>query len=177
MRVGVCGSPWARGPLISSGSWRSTGSSHCGGLLLLVHSHCRQGKNKARQEGTAKQTQKMLAACCAHCPSAALPQAGAMVANVCGHLVWRSCCKMCSGCPHGKIKKDCRLCVGCRHGKLKQGCRQCSGCPHGNNKYTCRQCRGCPHGRITSRCRTCNPCPHGASKQSCPICQELRRNR
>ena len=49
--------------------------------------------------------------------------------GACEHGVkWRSSCKVCSGCPHGKWRKQCKECGGsqiCEHGRLRYRCKEC----------------------------------------------------
>ena len=49
----------------------------------------------------------------------------------CEHGVkWRSQCKVCSACPHGKRRYRCRECGGgsiCVHGRVRSICKECGG--------------------------------------------------
>ena len=48
----------------------------------------------------------------------------------CEHGVkWRSRCKVCSGCPHGKLRHYCKECGGgsfCEHGRRRSLCKELS---------------------------------------------------
>ena len=39
--------------------------------------------------------------------------------------------------------------------KYRSNCKVCSACPHGRRRYQCKVCNGCPHGRLRSRCGEC----------------------
>ena len=83
----------------------------------------------------------------------------------CEHGVkWRSSCKVCSACPHGKWRSKCKECGGasiCEHGRLRSTCKECGGsqiCEHGRIRSTCKACGGgsiCEHGRQRSKCKDC----------------------
>ena len=66
----------------------------------------------------------------------------------CEHGVkWRSQCKVCSACPHGKWRRKCKECGG---GSI---------CEHGRQRFKCKECGGasiCEHGRQRSYCKECN---------------------
>ena len=48
----------------------------------------------------------------------------------CEHGVkWRSQCKVCRGCPHGKRRSQCKECGGasiCEHGRQRSTCKECN---------------------------------------------------
>ena len=83
----------------------------------------------------------------------------------CEHGVkYRSNCKVCSACPHGKWRSRCKECGGasiCEHGRRRSRCKECGGgsiCEHGRQRSLCKECGGgsiCEHGRIRSRCKEC----------------------
>ena len=83
----------------------------------------------------------------------------------CEHGVkYRSKCKACSGCPHGKWRSKCKECGGgsiCVHGRQRHRCKECGGsqiCEHGRQRSRCKECGGgaiCEHDRIRSRCKEC----------------------
>jgi hypothetical protein len=87
----------------------------------------------------------------------------------CEHGVkYRSNCKVCSGCPHGRQRYECKECGGkgiCEHGRIRRQCKECGGsqiCEHGRQRSTCKECGGgaiCEHDRIRSTCKEC----HGSS--------------
>ena len=65
----------------------------------------------------------------------------------CEHGVkWRSSCKVCSACPHGKWRSKCKECGGsgiCEHGRQRSYCKECGGsqiCEHGRQRYRCKEC-------------------------------------
>lgn len=85
-----------------------------------------------------------------------------------GHR-FRSNCKICSACEHGKQKNKCRICnpgksfvTLCVHGRAKSKCKDCGGgsiCEHGKLRYQCAACGGkamCPCGRRKETCKVCN---------------------
>ena len=84
----------------------------------------------------------------------------------CEHGVkYRSRCKVCSACPHGRRRSTCKECGGgsiCEHGRLRSQCKECGGgsiCEHGRRRSKCKECGGsgiCEHGRVRSRCKVCN---------------------
>ena len=49
----------------------------------------------------------------------------------CEHGVkWRSNCKVCSACPHGRWRFQCKDCGGkgiCEHGRRRRECKECRG--------------------------------------------------
>ena len=67
---------------------------------------------------------------------------------------YRSRCKVCSACPHGKQRSYCKECGGSAFastvvGALVQGSRR--PCVHGRVRSTCKECGGgsiCVHGRM-----------------------------
>ena len=79
----------------------------------------------------------------------------------CEHGVkYRSQCKVCSACPHGKKHRLCKECGGasiCAHGRQRTQCKECGGsgiCEHGRSSapsnLSARRCGGsgiCEHGR------------------------------
>ena len=83
--------------------------------------------------------------------------------GACEHGVkYRSNCKVCSACPHGKWRKLCKECGGseiCVHGRQRSTCKECGGgsiCVHGRVRSRCKECGGgsfCVHGRVRSTCR------------------------
>ena len=62
-------------------------------------------------------------------------------------------------CEHGvKYRSKCKVCSACPHGKWRHNCKECSACPHGNRRTRCKECGGasiCEHGRIRSLCKEC----------------------
>jgi hypothetical protein len=83
----------------------------------------------------------------------------------CEHGVkYRSKCKVCSACPHGKWRWLCKECGGsqiCVHGRERSLCKECGGggiCVHGRQRSHCKECGGsqiCVHGRQRSSCGKC----------------------
>ena len=83
----------------------------------------------------------------------------------CEHGVkYRSNCKVCSACPHGRRRYDCKECGGkgtCEHGRKHSKCKECGGseiCEHGHRRSKCKECGGgaiCEHGRERRRCKEC----------------------
>ena len=83
----------------------------------------------------------------------------------CAHGVkYRSRCKVCGACPHGKRRYQCKECGGsqiCEHGRQRSVCKECGGsgiCEHGRQRSKCKECSGgsiCEHGRIRSTCKEC----------------------
>ena len=66
----------------------------------------------------------------------------------CEHGVkWRSQCKVCSACPHGRWRKRCKECGGgsiCEHGRRRTQCNECGGgsiCEHGRQRSHCKECK------------------------------------
>ena len=67
----------------------------------------------------------------------------------CEHGVkYRSKCKVCSACPHGRWRYKCKECGGasiCQHGRIRSDCKECGGasiCEHGRIRSQCKECRG-----------------------------------
>ena len=65
----------------------------------------------------------------------------------CEHGVkYRSRCKVCSACPHGRWRKQCKECGGasiCEHGRQRSQCKECGGgsiCEHGRRRSKCKEC-------------------------------------
>ena len=83
----------------------------------------------------------------------------------CEHGVkYRSKCKVCGACPHGRQRCRCKECGGssiCEHGRERSKCKECGGssiCEHGRERYKCKECGGasiCEHGRERCRCKEC----------------------
>ena len=50
----------------------------------------------------------------------------------CEHGVkYRSKCKVCGACPHGRQRRECKECGGsaiCEHGRVRSQCKECGGC-------------------------------------------------
>ena len=101
----------------------------------------------------------------------------------CEHGVkYRSNCKVCSACPHGRWRKQCKECGGasiCEHGRLRKQCKECGGagiCEHGRRRTQCKECGGsqiCEHGRQRSYCKECGGsafCEHGRRRHICKEC-------
>ena len=66
----------------------------------------------------------------------------------CEHGVkYRSKCKVCSACPHGRRRSRCKECGGsgiCEHGRRRTVCKECGGgsiCEHGRQRYQCKECK------------------------------------
>ena len=106
----------------------------------------------------------------------------------CEHGVkYRSRCKVCSGCPHGRRRSQCKECGGgsiCEHGRQRHVCKECGGsqiCEHGRIRSKCKECGGtsiCEHGRVRSRCKECGGgsiCEHGHVRYNCKECIASRR--
>ena len=84
----------------------------------------------------------------------------------CEHGVkYRSQCKVCSECPHGRRRTRCKECGGvaiCEHGRRRSRCKECGGseiCEHGRRRSKCKECGGseiCEHGRQRSYCKECH---------------------
>ena len=76
----------------------------------------------------------------------------------CEHGVkYRSNCKVCRACPHGRQRANCKECGGtsiCEHGRQRTLCKECGGsgiCEHGRQRPLCKECGGasiCEHGRV-----------------------------
>ena len=91
---------------------------------------------------------------------------GPQTKGPCEHGVkWRSKCKVCSACPHGRERRYCKDCGGsgiCEHGRERRQCKECGGsriCEHGRVRSQCKECGGsqiCEHGRQRYRCKECN---------------------
>ena len=105
----------------------------------------------------------------------------------CEHGVkYRSKCKVCSACPHGKQPSRCKECGGasiCQHGRERSRCKECGGasiCQHGRVRSNCKECGGasiCEHGRVRSQCKECGGsqiCEHGRVRSKCKECQSAR---
>ena len=101
----------------------------------------------------------------------------------CEHGVkYRSNCKVCSACPHGKRRSLCKECGGgsiCVHGRERSKCKECGGsgiCVHGRQRSKCKECGGgsiCVHGRVRSQCKECGGsgiCVHGCRRSQCKEC-------
>ncbi len=101
----------------------------------------------------------------------------------CEHGVkYRSKCKVCNACPHGKRRSQCKECGGagiCEHGRQRSQCKECGGsqiCEHGRQRSQCKECGGasiCEHGRRRSRCKECGGseiCEHGSLRYQCKAC-------
>ena len=83
----------------------------------------------------------------------------------CEHGVkYRSKCKVCRKCEHGRNRYNCKECGGgsiCEHGRIRSQCKECGGsaiCEHGRVRSTCKECGGgaiCEHGRRRSDCKEC----------------------
>ena len=96
----------------------------------------------------------------------------------------RSKCKVCSGCPHGRLRHRCRECGGssfCEHGRERNQCKECGGasiCEHGRERSQCKECGGgaiCEHGRQRSQCKECGGsqiCEHGRQRCRCKECKK-----
>ena len=84
----------------------------------------------------------------------------------CEHGVkYRSKCKVCGACPHGRQRSVCKECGGseiCEHGRERFSCKECGGsqiCEHGRQRRYCKECGGsgiCQHGRQRHRCEECS---------------------
>ena len=101
----------------------------------------------------------------------------------CEHGVkYRSKCKVCSACPHGRRRTRCKECGGasiCEHGRVRYHCKECGGgsiCEHGRERSQCKECGGsqiCEHGRQRTRCKECGGaliCEHGRQRYGCKEC-------
>ena len=65
-------------------------------------------------------------------------------------------------CEHGvKYRSRCKVCGACPHGKRRSRCKECGGasiCEHGRRRSQCKECGGasiCEHGRERSKCKEC----------------------
>ena len=70
----------------------------------------------------------------------------------CEHGVkYRSNCKVCSACPHGRHRDKCKKGGGasiCEHGRRRITCTECGGsqiCEHGRRRYRRKEC---PSARV-----------------------------
>jgi hypothetical protein len=101
----------------------------------------------------------------------------------CEHGVkYRSNCKVCRACPHGRQRYRCKECGGasiCEHGRERSTCKECGGasiCEHDRIRSTCKDCGGsqiCEHGRMRSQCKECGGsqiCEHGRIRSTCKEC-------
>jgi hypothetical protein len=101
----------------------------------------------------------------------------------CEHGVkYRSNCKVCSACPHGRRRYQCKECGGasiCEHGRIRSACKECGGasiCEHGRQRPKCKECGGsgiCEHGRQRYNCKECGGsqiCEHGRRRTQCKEC-------
>ena len=119
----------------------------------------------------------------------------------CEHGVkYRSNCKVCSACPHGRQRasvQGVRWCINlrarssahsvqgvrwasiCEHGRQRSECKECGGsgiCEHGRERSQCKECGGsaiCEHGRQRSQCKECGGasiCEHGRRRSDCKEC-------
>ena len=66
----------------------------------------------------------------------------------CEHGVkYRSRCKVCSACPHGRERRYCKDCGGsqiCEHGRQRSYCKECGGsqiCEHDRIRRQCKECK------------------------------------
>ena len=102
----------------------------------------------------------------------------------CEHGVkYRSNCKVCIACPHGRQRSKCKECGGgsiCEHGRIRSKCKECGGkgiCEHGRMRSKCKECGGsqiCEHGRQRQYCKECGGkgiCEHGRHRYRCKECQ------
>ena len=95
---------------------------------------------------------------------------------------WRSQCKVCSACPHGRWRRQCKECGGssiCEHGRIRTTCKECGGasiCEHGRQRSACKECSGsqiCEHSRQRQKCKECSGssiCEHGRIRYECKEC-------
>ena len=68
----------------------------------------------------------------------------------------RSQCKVCSACPHGRLRTRCKECGGaCVHSRHRPRCKECGGSVHSRRRYRCKECGGSGHGRRRNRCKEC----------------------
>ena len=132
-----------------------------------------ENTDTSKEESTTKGTKKRKRAPKHHGP--------------CEHGVkYRSNCKVCSACPHGRQRSICKECGGgaiCEHGRQRFQCKECGGgavCGHGRIRSKCKECGGasiCEHGRIRSQCKECGGasiCEHGRQRSQCKECQSAR---
>ena len=61
-------------------------------------------------------------------------------------------------CEHGvKYRSNCKVCSACPHGRRRSRCKECGGsqiCEHGRERSVCKECGGgtiCEHGRQRSQ--------------------------
>ena len=105
----------------------------------------------------------------------------------CEHGVkWRSKCKVCGACPHGRQRRQCKECGGssiCEHSRERSKCKECGGgsiCEHGRQRHQCKECGGsqiCEHGRVRSQCKECGGsqiCEHGRRRPTCKECRAAK---
>ena len=66
-------------------------------------------------------------------------------------------------CEHGvKYRSKCKVCSGCPHGRQRHRCKECGGasiCEHGRRRHDCKECGGasiCEHGRRRCKCKDCH---------------------
>ena len=71
-------------------------------------------------------------------------------------------------CEHGvKYRSKCKVCSKCEHGRTRYACKECGGsqiCEHGRERCRCKECGGsqiCEHGRIRSKCKECRAAKAG----------------
>ena len=113
----------------------------------------------------------------------------------CEHGVkYRSKCKVCSACPHGRERSKCKECGGhgiCEHGRRRSRCKECGGASNlrarssalsvqgvrwvinlraRSSALWCKECGGasiCEHGRERHKCKECGGgsiCEHGRER-------------
>ena len=65
-------------------------------------------------------------------------------------------------CEHGvKYRSQCKVCRKCEHGRRRTNCKECGGgsiCEHGRERSKCKECGGsqiCEHGRERCKCKEC----------------------
>jgi hypothetical protein len=75
----------------------------------------------------------------------------------CEHGVkYRSNCKVCSACPHGRRRHNCKECGGasvCEHGRIHSYCKECGGgsiCEHSRVRSQCKECIASRQGQRTA---------------------------
>ena len=83
-------------------------------------------------------------------------------------------------CEHGvKYRSQCKVCLKCEHGRNRYACKECGGsrfCEHGRQRSVCKECGGgsiCEHGRIHYQCKECGGsgiCEHGRERRRCKDC-------
>ena len=84
-------------------------------------------------------------------------------------------------CEHGvKYRSKCKVCGACPHGRQRSRCKECGGasiCEHGRDRYICKECGGagiCEHGRVRQYCKECGGasiCEHGRRRYRCKDCR------